>query len=174
MIDCCAEELTRDMDFEDPGRSSATLPAFIRPLSTRLTAEDVGYLQAKGAFCLPTPECRESLIWCFFEYVYPFMPVVDLDEIVHAVEDPFGRTGGMSLLLLQAILFAGVPFVPLLQIHSIGIASRQKCREVFFKRVQVSLSHPVPMPLLFLSDSGPIAQTKYNSYYITSMSKQTV
>ncbi|KAL2205949.1 hypothetical protein CC79DRAFT_1397931 [Sarocladium strictum] len=140
-----------------------TLPAFIRPLSRRLTTQDISYLQAKGALSVPPPECRESLIWCFFEYVYPFMPVVDLDEIVHAMQDPYAPNGGISLLLLQVILFAGTAFVPLHHIHAMGIATRQECRELFFRRVLLLYNLDVETDRLVLAQALLLMTLWYES-----------
>jgi hypothetical protein len=101
-------------------------------------ADDLIYLQSKGALTLPSHDCQQELIWSFFEYVYPLMPIVDLDEFVKILQDTDGNSGCTSLLLLQAILFAGTAYVKLDHLRAAGFSTRKEARKAFFQRVRVS------------------------------------
>ncbi|KAH6974267.1 fungal-specific transcription factor domain-containing protein [Ilyonectria sp. MPI-CAGE-AT-0026] len=112
------------------------LPAFIKPLSTRLAIDDLAFLHAKGALNLPSRDCQDALLWSFFEYVYPFMPILDLDQFLQAVENDDGKAGKISLLLFQAVLFTGTAHVPLHHLQNAGFTTRKNARKAFFQRVR--------------------------------------
>lgn len=115
------------------------LPDFIKPLSPRLTADDIDYLSRKGALEVPCPEFLNALIRCYIQYVHPFMPLVDLPTLFNCTDPyPDRETPKISILLLQAVIFAGVTFVELDDIQKAGFPSRRTARKVFYERVRVS------------------------------------
>lgn len=116
------------------------LPGFIKPLSTRLANDDLAFLHSKGALNLPSRDCQDALLWSFFEYVYPFMPILDLDQFLQAVENEDGKAGKISLLLFQAVLFTGTAHVPLHHLQNAGFTTRKNARKAFFQRVRVSFA----------------------------------
>ena len=92
----------------------AQLPAFIKPIRSSVCKLDLEYLNQKGAFWLPPEGLRQELIENYFDFVYPFMPLLDKDEFLdsyHGRVTPQQLEGGgenrISLLLFQAIMFAG-------------------------------------------------------------------
>ncbi|KAJ3545115.1 hypothetical protein NM208_g2675 [Fusarium decemcellulare] len=121
--------------FELP--SCMTLPGYVKPLTTRIAVDDLAFLQSKGALTLPSQECRDELLWCFFEYVYPLMPILDIDEFLRIIENPDGKSGRISLLLLQAVLFAGSAFVKIDHLKDSGFLTRRQARKAMFQRVRL-------------------------------------
>ncbi|KAF4963729.1 hypothetical protein FSARC_8277 [Fusarium sarcochroum] len=120
-----------------PYPTFTALPGYVKPLTTHITADDLAYLEINGALTLPSRKCQEQLIWCFFEYVYPLMPIVDLDTFAQALESPGGSPGGISLLLLQAVLFAGSAHIKLEQLRDAGFSTSEEARKVLFRRAQL-------------------------------------
>ncbi|KAF4472615.1 Cutinase transcription factor 1 beta [Fusarium albosuccineum] len=113
------------------------LPGFIKPLAAGIETDDLAYLQSKGALKLPAEEFQNALLWSFFEYVYPFMPVVDLEEFLQSVHDREGDSGQISLLLFQAVLFAGTAHVSMDYLAKAGFHDRREARKAFFQRVRL-------------------------------------
>ncbi|KAK7408249.1 hypothetical protein QQX98_009561 [Neonectria punicea] len=136
------EERSRlPLPITDPSPSAATtspnLPGFIKPLSYCIASDELEYLQSKGALTLPEEEFQNALIWSFFEYVYPYMPVVDLEEFLEPVYNRDGSSGQISLLLFQAVLFAGTAHVKMDHLNQVGFKTRREARKAFFLRVRL-------------------------------------
>lgn len=115
--------------------SVANLPVYIRPASRELSADDLELLYRRGALSIPEDELRDQLLRAFILYVYPFLPVVDLREFLSAVEGN-GSTR-ISLLLFQAVMFAGTAFVDLQFLIMAGFADRRAARLHFYNKVKV-------------------------------------
>lgn len=116
------------------------LPDYLTPLPARMTSVDIDYLFAKGALSLPQIPLRDALLRAFYEYVHPYMPLVELHELLRIIDDGTGETGRVSLLLFQAIMFAGTAFVDLEQLKSAGFSSRKSARKAFFQKARVGLN----------------------------------
>lgn len=116
----------------------AELPAFIKPLPSRIGPEDVKYLYAKGVLTLPPPELQNALIRAFIEFVYPFMPLLERAAFLNTVNSRDGLCGQVSLFLYQAIMFAGSAFVEAKYLREAGYTSRRAARRAFFQRTRVS------------------------------------
>lgn len=69
-----------------------------------LLPEDLAALNAKGCFSLPSVEIREGLLQCYFRYVHPFLPILDVGSFLHQYES--GGPRKVNLLLLWAMFFA--------------------------------------------------------------------
>jgi hypothetical protein len=124
----------------DPGfgrpRPRGFLPDFIRGLPQRLQADDIDYLATKGALTIPDVELRNELLKSYIHYVHPYMPLLDLEEFLQTV----ARNDGihrMSLLLFQAVMFAGTAFVHIKHLRAAGYQNRKSARKVFFQRARV-------------------------------------
>ncbi|RSL85118.1 hypothetical protein CEP51_003531 [Fusarium floridanum] len=116
---------------------SNRLPGFIKPLASCIDRDDVAYLQSKGALSAPTVQLQNALLWSFFEYVYPYIPVVDIEEFLGSVHDRDGGSGQVSLLLYQAVLFAGTAHVNMDHLKKAGFGTRREARKAFFHRVRL-------------------------------------
>ncbi|KAH7016757.1 fungal-specific transcription factor domain-containing protein [Ilyonectria destructans] len=112
------------------------LPGFIKPLATRIAIDDLAFLHSRQALTLPSLDCQDALLWSFFEYVYPFMPILDLDLFLQVVSNQDGKAGQVSLLLFQAVLFAGTAHVKLEYLRNAGFTTRKQAGKAFFQRVR--------------------------------------
>lgn len=112
------------------------LPEYIRPLPQRLQPEDRNYLAAKGALSIPDKALRNELLIAYIYYVHPYMPLLDLEEFLRTLARNDG-THHVSLLLFQAVMFAGTAFVDLHHLLNAGYSNRKEARKVFFQRARV-------------------------------------
>lgn len=113
------------------------LPDYLKPLPQRMTSVDIDYLFAKGALCLPETPVRNALLRAYLEFVHPYMPLVEIHELLQTIEDGTGEGGKMSLLLFQAIMFAGTAFVDMDYLRSAGYSNRKAARKAFFQKARV-------------------------------------
>lgn len=112
------------------------LPAFIKPLPTRFSGEDVKYLHAKGALTLPSLGLQNACLRCFVEFVHPYMPLLDMREFLSIVNDREGAHGQVSLLLYQAVMFASCAFVEMKYLRDAGYVTRKDARRAFFYKTR--------------------------------------
>ena len=68
-----------------------------------MSTEDMSYLEAKGCFSLPSEEVCEQLIQCYFHYVHPLLPLVDIEAFF---QDYLGTSGRTPKLLLLWSMFS--------------------------------------------------------------------
>lgn len=125
--------------FECQGESARTLllPAFITPIPTDIPMEDLDFLIQKGAFAIPESELCIKILENYFFSVHPFMPIVDRTAILDAILKDVDCDSRISLLLFQAIMFAGLASLDLDSIHAMGFKSTKSARESFFHRVRL-------------------------------------
>jgi hypothetical protein len=95
------------------------LPAYIKPLPSRFGNDDITYLQNKGALAVPDRELRNELLRSYAEYMHPFMPLLDLHRFVRIIDQNDG-VQQVSLLLFQAVMFAGIATVELRFLEAAG------------------------------------------------------
>ncbi|KAJ5633283.1 C6 transcription factor [Penicillium lividum] len=121
-----------------PSGPTYEIPAFIKPLPDWLTSKDLDYLRSKGALTIPSNPLRGQLLQRFFEYVYPFMPLLDMKELLQAIElEGEDSAPRVSILLFQAIMFAGTAFVDMAHLRAAGYSVRRAARREFFDRVKL-------------------------------------
>lgn len=118
-------------------RPAAALPGFIKPLPARIGADDVEYLEKKGALTVPPIALRNALLQSYVEYVHGYMPLLDLNDFLSAVQRSDGMTGHVSLLLFQAVMFAGAAFVDFEHLRAAGFQTRKAARKAFFQKARV-------------------------------------
>jgi hypothetical protein len=114
------------------------LPEYLKPLPQRMTSVDIDYLFAKGALSLPEDSVRNALLRSYLEYVHPYMPLIEAHELLQIINDGTGENGRISLLLFQAIMFAGTAFVDLEYLRAAGYTNRKAARKAFFQKARVS------------------------------------
>lgn len=112
------------------------LPNFIRTLPTRLESEDVAYLKAKGALTIPNSKLMIELLRQYVHGIHPYMPIVDLSELLEAIADNDGRVC-IELLLFQTIMFTATAYIDLHYLQEEGYASRRAAREAFYRRARL-------------------------------------
>lgn len=112
-------------------------PRFLKPLPSRIAPEDVEYLKLKGALTIPEESLRNELLRAYVKWVYSSLPVLDLHSFLEAVatNDP---DANLSLLLFQAVMFAGTAFVDIRHLKAAGYNTRREARKAFFHNARVS------------------------------------
>lgn len=125
-----------DPTYGAPPSGGDSLPDYIRALPPRLQKEDIDYLAMKGALTVPDVGLRNELIKSYIHYVHTYMPLLDLEDFLQviAMNDGVHR---MSLLLFQAVMFAGTAFVDLKHLRAAGYHSRKSARKIFFQRTRL-------------------------------------
>ena len=119
--------------------SVAQLPPFIKPLPPRIALEDARYLSNKGALTIPSAPLQNALLQAFVEYVYPYMPLLELHEFLDTINSADGFSGQVSLFLYHAVMFVSSAFVGGKYLKEAGYTSRKAARRDFFYRTRVSL-----------------------------------
>ncbi|CAG9986533.1 unnamed protein product [Clonostachys byssicola] len=120
------------------GNQGLTLPPYIRPLPPRLKAADLYYLMAKDALSIPDEELQRQLLRQYIEHVHPFMPILDLADFLLPIACRDGSSGSpVSLLLFQAVMFAGVAYIDFEYCTSRGFDHRKLMRKHFLDKVRV-------------------------------------
>ncbi|KAF7542612.1 hypothetical protein G7Z17_g11424 [Cylindrodendrum hubeiense] len=117
--------------------NNSKLPAFLRPLPTKIAAEDVKYLHIKGALSLPTLPLQNALLQAYVEYVHPYMPLMDLNHFLGTINSRDGRNGQTSLFLYQAVMFAASAFVDMKYLREGGYTTRKAARKSFFQKTRL-------------------------------------
>lgn len=116
---------------------SIPLPAFIAPLSARLLPEDLEFLHRKGALTIPDPDLRIEIVRAYMFSVHPFMPMLDYRAFIVAMLGDGKEDCRISLLLFQAVMFAGLHSLELSVIHRLGFQSAKQARAVLFNRIRL-------------------------------------
>ncbi|KAJ5599989.1 transcriptional regulator family: Fungal Specific TF [Penicillium hetheringtonii] len=126
-----------DPNFGSPrATASCYLPDYIRGLPGRLQKEDIDYLAAKGALSVPDVTLRNELLKAYIHYVHTYMPLLDLEEFLQTIVQNDG-IHRISLLLFQAVMFAGMAFVDIKHLQAAGYQTRKVARKIFFQRARL-------------------------------------
>lgn len=127
-------------------------------------------LQAKGALKVPVLALRDVIWKAYLRHVQPSFPLLDVEKFTSAMNDPGGQKSQISLLLYQAVMFAGFLFVDLSDPCFAGIPLRKDILKSMFENIKVkflssaALLSPVfvlttmfalPAPLRFRLRPGP-------------------
>ncbi|KAJ5691373.1 hypothetical protein N7488_012108 [Penicillium malachiteum] len=115
------------------------LPSYLKPPSSRIQAEDLDFLIRKGALDIPPRALREEILKAYIRHVHPHMPFLDLSVFSDAIFNGsvgFLEKEGISLLLFQAVMFAGAYFVDLKHLYAAGFLSRRNALEILFERAR--------------------------------------
>ncbi|ETN42806.1 uncharacterized protein HMPREF1541_01964 [Cyphellophora europaea CBS 101466] len=112
-------------------RPESHLPAYVRPVGPNIMTEDLAYLERRGAFSFPEPGLRNELLRCYVQYVHPNLPLLNLQDFLAAINnnDP---NGTVSLLLFQAVMFAGTGFIDMRYLVAQGYDTRKAARRAYF------------------------------------------
>ncbi|KAJ5936419.1 transcriptional regulator family: Fungal Specific TF [Penicillium verhagenii] len=125
-----------DPSFGNPRTANAFLPDYIRGLPARFQKEDIDYLAAKGALTIPDVTLRNELLKAYIHYVHSYMPLLDLEEFLQTIVQNDG-VHRISLLLFQAVMFAGMAFVDMKHLQAAGYQTRKSARKIFFQRARL-------------------------------------
>jgi hypothetical protein len=118
--------------------SPGELPQFIKPLPAKIGPDEIAYLEKKGALTVPRGTLRSEMLRAYVEFVHPYMPLLDLHDFLTMIDRRDGRKGQVSLILFQAVMFAGSAFVDMEHLRTAGYATRKDARKDFFQKTRVS------------------------------------
>ena len=116
------------------------LPGYFKPLPLQISAVDIDCLYAKGALSLPDAPLRNALLRSYLEFVHPDMPIVEIHELLQIVSDGNGKSGRVSILLFQAMMFAGTAFVNMAYLKSAGYSNRKDARKALYQKAKVRVA----------------------------------
>lgn len=119
-----------------PRKSKGILPDYLRPLPAKFQEEDIDYLEAKGALAIPEAGLRNELLKSYINYVHTYMPLLDLNDFLYAIVRN-DKSQRLSLLLFQAVMFAGTAFIDMNHLQAAGYKSRKAARKAFFQRARL-------------------------------------
>jgi hypothetical protein len=93
-------------DYEEPSAVHYPIPKLTAAVegSGRFDATDLEILKRSGAFSLPPKQLCDDLVYAFFKWVAPVVPIINRNTFLKLYRDPENPP---SILLLQAILLAG-------------------------------------------------------------------
>jgi hypothetical protein len=112
------------------------LPSFFKPLPTTLLPEDLDFLQRKGVFDIPSADCRKEVLRSYFLFVYPLLPLLDVEAFLNPMFES-NSEDKISLLLFYAVMCAGAGHVDMQVLKASGFDSRKAARNAFFERARV-------------------------------------
>lgn len=121
-----------------PKFNATELPLYIKPLPAKIGTDEVSYLDKKGALAIPTPGLRKEMLRAYVEFVHPYMPLLDLHDFLMTIDRADGSLGKVSLILFQAVMFAGSAFVDMDHLRAAGYVTRKEARKDFFQKTRVS------------------------------------
>ncbi|KAK5114897.1 hypothetical protein LTR62_002056 [Meristemomyces frigidus] len=119
-----------------PTQPSHHLPLYVRPLPPKLSADDILYLEKKGALTIPAVPLRDELLRCYVEFIHPFMPLLNIHDMVRTIDRNDGSSS-FSLLLFQSIMFAGIASVDMRYLKAAGYDTRRDARREFFQKTRL-------------------------------------
>jgi hypothetical protein len=119
-----------------PVTPSYSLPAYIKPIPSRLGQDEIMFLERKGALTIPPVPLRDALLKEYAEFVNPYMPLLNFHEVAGIIDCNDGSQT-LSLLVFQAIMFAGVATVDMRYLKSAGYVTRRDARREFFQKTRV-------------------------------------
>lgn len=116
---------------------SISLPDYIRPVPTSMSRDDVDYLRRKGAFSIPEPQLRDQCLLGYLRNVHPVYPLVDFNTVQSIVGGTSNSNEKMSLLLLQALIFAGSTWADVRLVRRSGYLTRKALRQELHQRIRL-------------------------------------
>ncbi|KIN03242.1 hypothetical protein OIDMADRAFT_64116, partial [Oidiodendron maius Zn] len=113
------------------------VPSYFYSVPKRIGEKDLEYLRKEGVFSLPGTRLRNQLLKAYIDYVHGYIPVLGLNDflsIIHS-EDTGGKK--LSLLLFNAVMFAGSTCIKLKCLQEAGFATRKQARRHFWQKTRL-------------------------------------
>jgi hypothetical protein len=92
------------------------------------------------------------LLRSYAEFVHPYMPLLDIHELVATIDSDDGAAP-ISLLLFQAIMFSATAYVDLRHLRRAGYQSRRDARREFFQRTRLLYDFDIEVDRISLIQS---------------------
>ncbi|KAJ0423050.1 hypothetical protein BJY00DRAFT_310645 [Aspergillus carlsbadensis] len=116
--------------------TQSPLPNYIRDHPPTICSRGADYLARMGCFSLPYARLRNELVASYLRFMHHRLPLFDLPRLCSAMGRR-DRSFQISLLVFQAIMFAGAAFVDMYHLQSEGYRSRSDARKTFYHRVRL-------------------------------------
>jgi hypothetical protein len=120
------------------------LPPYLKPFPQQVSNKAVDYLLAKGALDLPSDNLRNQLLRGYIEFVHGLLPILELHDFLNIIEKGDGVTGRLSLLLVQAVMFAGAAFVDMQHLRAAGFIGRRDARKSYYEKARANTPTMTP------------------------------
>ncbi|EAU36048.1 predicted protein [Aspergillus terreus NIH2624] len=122
-----------------------TLASQIRLLHRPPQLDDVHreFLAKKGVFDLPPQPCLDSLLKTYFDYIYPYGPVIDPVEFLRTYQ-----SGHYSLFLLYSMLAPATLYAPVDILYGCGFSDRSSAQASFVAKATLLHDFQVETNLL--------------------------
>lgn len=129
-----------------------SLPKYIKT-PCNISQDDLQYLWDQGALSIPDTSLKNALLLSYVDHVHPSLPLVNLHELLVMTSSKTTRRllqegRKISLLLFQAIMFAGSAFVDQLSLQMAGYSSRREARSILYQKVKACVVHMHKISLL--------------------------
>jgi hypothetical protein len=125
-----------------PSHTSVHLPAYVKVARSGFDPKNAAFLERCGTLTVPEVSGRDELIRCFVLYIHPYMPVLHLQDFFDAVRQT-ENFDPLSLILLQAVLYAGCAYVDMPVLEALGFRTRIAARKTFYTKVKVNVFYPL-------------------------------
>lgn len=87
---------------------------------------------------------RNELLRNYVEFVHPFMPLLDLCDLLETIDHDDGKLT-VSLLLFQAVMFAGIATIEMSFLKAAGYGNRREARRDFFQKTRLLYDFDIEM-----------------------------
>lgn len=107
----------------------------------KLDQHDIAFLESKGCLMVPSRPFLEEFIGQYFLHIQPSTPIMDESVFWHLFRriHDVTSTPKLPLLLLQAIVFAGSPYISLETAQNCGFQNKRDAWNTLYKRAKVCL-----------------------------------
>ena len=116
--------------------AALSLPSFIKPLPKHIQPDDLEFLRHKGAFDTFSGELLGDILQAYLSGVHVMMPILKMREFLGAIAEN-DTQHQISLLVFQAVMFAGTAHLPDDRFAKMGYASIKAARKACFTKVQL-------------------------------------
>ncbi|KAL4861702.1 hypothetical protein BDV12DRAFT_203756 [Aspergillus spectabilis] len=122
-----------------PGHISYTEYKWLKPIHSPLSGRDSDtFLCSMGCLSVPRRALLDDFTHNYFAYIHPAIPVLDealLGRILN--EKHRANDGKISVLVFQALLFAGSAYASLDTVKACGFADVRAARRGFYRRAKI-------------------------------------
>lgn len=111
--------------------------SLFKPLPPNINAAGRAKLMQSGALQVPNRQLCGCLLAAYIDYMYPFLPALNLRAFMDGLSGAPETRGTTSLLLFQSIMYAGAAFVDLSYLTAAGYLSRKEAMAALFLKARV-------------------------------------
>jgi hypothetical protein len=119
------------------------LPTFIKELPRTFIRLSELVPTTREALSIPSDALRDELIDKYIQFVHPLAPITLIGDLLDCIEAGAEARKVISLLLFQAIMFAGSAFASTEILAREGYRSRMAARRTLFTRARASFPRPM-------------------------------